>query len=219
MAGLVVVAFRAAAPQAGFVALVLGSDGQEAPVRIAEVNHDGLVVFGAHFPDRIETRVVGLDVTAVAILDRKPQFLGDLQSLGAVAKTAIQLRRGLFRPARLVDPLPVHPGELDDAILESIADLDVLVERRAESAVHIGDHGDAGLIHEGDHLPVVGGGLEGRTVEVEVDHRKFRPGDFGSGKFHQGLRHRRHFRRRLEFGTIRLPPKCQHAGCGHCQSR
>src|SRR6267154_2744876 len=147
MAGLVIVAFRAAPPKAGFVALVLGSDRKETPVRIAEMNHDRLVVFGAHLPDRVQTRIVGLDVTAVPILDRKPEFFGDLQSLCAVAKTAIQLGRGFLWPARLVDSLPVHPGELNHTFLESIAHFDVLVERRAETAVHVADHADTGLIH------------------------------------------------------------------------
>src|SRR5207237_6227998 len=92
MAGLVVVALRAAAPQAGFIALVLGSDRQEAAVGVAGVDHHRLVVPGAGFPDRIAPRVVGLDVRAIAILEGESKFLGDFQPLRSGLKTALQFR-------------------------------------------------------------------------------------------------------------------------------
>src|SRR5689334_13947565 len=128
MAGVVVIAFRTAAPQTGFTALVLGSDGQEATDRITEVNHDGLVVAGAHLPDRIEPRVVGLDVAAVAILEFEPQIFPNLQSLSSRAKAALQLRGGFFGPARIVDSFPVDPCEFNDAVAVGLTHLHVLVE-------------------------------------------------------------------------------------------
>jgi len=76
---------------------------------------------------------------------------------------------------------------LNDAILERVADFDVLVERRSEPAVHVADQPDSGLVHQVDHFPVVGRGSELSAVQVEIDRRKLRPGDVGRGKFIRAL--------------------------------
>src|SRR5262249_10069069 len=154
VAGLVVIALGAAAPEAGFVALVLGADRKEAAVGVAGVDHDRLVVFSAQVPDGIEPRVVGLDVAAIPTLGGESEFLGDVQSGGAGAETALQLGGGFFGPAGLVDAFVVQTGEMDDAVAVGLADLHILVEGLAEAAVHVADHAEAGLVHELDELLV-----------------------------------------------------------------
>ncbi len=171
LAGLVVVALGVAPPQTGFVAFVLGADREEAAVRIADVDHDGLVVLGAHLPDRIEALVVGLDVGAVGVLEIEAEHLVDLQARRARQKVALELGGGFGRPARLVDAVEVEPGKLNDPIAEGLADLHVAIELRAEAAVHVADHADTGLVHDLDHLLIVISGLERAAMEVEVDRR------------------------------------------------
>ena len=60
-------------------------------------------------------------------------------------KRALELGGGLRRPAGFVDAREVEPRELDDAVLERLADLHVAIERRAEAAVHVAEHAEAGL--------------------------------------------------------------------------
>ena len=92
---------------------------------------------------------------------------------------------------------------MNDAVAEGFADLHVPVERGAESAVHVANHAQTGLVHQFDHLPVVFGGLERPAVKVEVDRRELGPRDRGPGELHQRLRHGRHFGRGVEVGTRR----------------
>ena len=201
--GLVVVALGIASPQAGFIALVLGADRQEAAVRVADVDHDRLVVLRTHLPDRIEALVVGLDVGAVGVLQVEAEDLVDLQAGRAGEKIALELGGRLRRPARLVDAVEVQPGKLNDAIAEGLADLHRAVELGTESAVHVADHAEAGLVHHLDHLVIVVGGLQFAAVDVEVDRRELGPGDGGPGELHQRLRHGGRLGRRLEVGMRR----------------
>ena len=50
------------------------------------MNHDGLVVLGAHLPNGIESRVVGLDIGAVGILQLETENLVDLQARAPARK-------------------------------------------------------------------------------------------------------------------------------------
>ncbi len=78
-----------AAPEAGFVALVLRPDGVEAADRVAGVDHDGLVMLCSHRPDGIEARVVGLDERAVRVRGPLSQHLGDLHAKRAGLEAAL----------------------------------------------------------------------------------------------------------------------------------
>jgi hypothetical protein len=86
------------------------------PVRIADMNHHRLVMFGAHFPGRIEARIVRLNVTAVLIPQFQPQDLVDLQPHRARPKTALQLRRCLRGPTGVVDAVEIQTREMNDAL-------------------------------------------------------------------------------------------------------
>src|SRR5437764_233585 len=83
------------APQTGFIARVLRSDGEKTPVGIAGVDHDRLTVLGAHFPARIEAGIVGLNVTADPVLELESENLVDLQARRPSAEAALQFRSGL----------------------------------------------------------------------------------------------------------------------------
>src|SRR6185369_6725461 len=98
MPRLVVVPFPVVPPQAGFVALVFGTDRQETAVGIAEVDHHRLVVTGAHLPNRIEARIIRLDVGPVRILESKTYVFPDLQSLGPGFEAELQLGGGTLGP-------------------------------------------------------------------------------------------------------------------------
>src|SRR5262249_8294419 len=149
----------------------LRTDGKETSIRVARVDHDGLVVLGAHFPDRIESRVIGLDVGAVGIFQIESEHFIDLQSYSAGQKTALQFPGGPCRPSGLAEPFKIYPGKMNNAIPEGLAYFHVLIEGFSESAVHIANHADAGIVHQLDQFFIVFGGLESRAMEMEIENR------------------------------------------------
>src|SRR5262249_60345214 len=89
---LVVIPLVAAAvPQAGFVTLVRRRDRIEAADRIAEMNHDRLVVLRAHLPAGVEPRIVRLDERSVRVLRVEAEAFGDLHSHVSRLEAALEV--------------------------------------------------------------------------------------------------------------------------------
>jgi hypothetical protein len=81
------------------------------------MNHDRHFVLGAHLPERIDARVVGLDVRAVRVPCALPEAFRDLDADCAGLEAALRERRIAFGPAGLVDPVRAEGEERRDATL------------------------------------------------------------------------------------------------------
>src|SRR3989442_1513895 len=102
---LVVVPLVAAAvPQAGLVALVRRRDRIEAADRIAEMNHDRLVVLRALLPAGVEPRIVRLDERSVRVLRGEAEAFGDFQSHCSRLEAALELGAGWEKCAKYNKP-------------------------------------------------------------------------------------------------------------------